>query len=121
MQVFGERLQEEFTPMRLYGKWSKGISLVYLVLADFRDVNQSKNMRDKIAQQVHLKWEDIYTQSNFWLTQSFLPTTSRYRSTSAPNTSKKLTSNPEFQSRSERHSSRIQLQKTLLKGRATFE
>ena len=50
--------------MRLYGKWSKGISLVYLVLADFRDVNQSKNMRDKIAQQVHLKWEDIYTQSN---------------------------------------------------------
>ena len=49
--------------MRLYGKWSKGISLVYLVMADFRDVNQSKNMRDKIAQQVNLKWEEIYTQS----------------------------------------------------------
>ena len=48
--------------MRLYGKWSKGLSLLYIVFADFRDVNQSKNMRDKISQQVHLKWEDNYNQ-----------------------------------------------------------
>jgi hypothetical protein len=49
--------------MRLYGKWSKGLSLTYLIIADFRDVNQSKNMREKIAQQVHQRWEDNYNQS----------------------------------------------------------
>jgi hypothetical protein len=65
-------LSEDFTPLKLYGKWSKGLSLTYLMIADFRDVNQSKNMREKIAQQVHLKWEDIYNQGSFIFSQFFL-------------------------------------------------
>jgi hypothetical protein len=60
-------LSEDFTPVRIYSKWSKGLSLTYLTIADFREVNQSKNMRDKIAQQVHIKWEDNYNQGMLFL------------------------------------------------------
>lgn len=61
-KVFGERLLEDLTPLRIYGKWSRGLSLVYLVVADFREVPISKNIKDKIALQVHQKWEEPYSQ-----------------------------------------------------------
>ena len=32
------------------------------MVGDFRDVQQSKNVRDKIAQQVNAKWEESYNQ-----------------------------------------------------------
>ena len=84
-------MNEDFYPMRLYGKWSKGISLTYLMFADFRDVNQSKNMRDKVAQQVHQKWEDVYYQSKPSLSKHYHLKTSQCRSISAPNTSRRST------------------------------
>jgi hypothetical protein len=63
-QVFGEaKLRDEFTPLKLYSKWSKSLSVTYLVVADFRDVPQNKNTRDKIASQVNTKWEEAYNQS----------------------------------------------------------
>lgn len=64
-QVFGEgKLKDEFTPLKLYSKWSKSLSLTYLVVADFRDVQQNKNTRDKIATQVNTKWEESYNQGS---------------------------------------------------------
>ena len=98
-------MNEDFYPIRLYGKWSKGLSLTYLTIADFRDVNLSKNIRDKIAQQVHLKWEDIYNQSTLSISPQYcLLTTSPSQSTSVPSMSRRSILKLALPSLQEKHS-----------------
>jgi len=61
-KVFGGKLGPDFIPLRLYCKWSKALSLTYLMVADFRRVQVTTGIRDKIADQVHCKWEEVYNQ-----------------------------------------------------------
>jgi hypothetical protein len=53
--------------LKLYTKWSKSISVTYLVVGDFREVQQNKNIRDKVTSQVNTKWEESYNQSKRFL------------------------------------------------------
>lgn len=53
---------QDLIPMKLYSKWSKSLTLTYLVIADFRKVKVTTGIRDKIAHQVHSKWEEVYNQ-----------------------------------------------------------
>jgi myosin-5 len=53
---------QDLIPMKLYSKWSKSISVTYLIIADFRKVKVTTGIRDKIADQVHSKWEEVYNQ-----------------------------------------------------------
>jgi hypothetical protein len=61
-KVLKGKFGQDLIPMRLYSKWSKSISVTYLVIADFRKVKVTTGIRDKIADQVHSKWEEIYNQ-----------------------------------------------------------
>ena len=61
-KVFGGKLGPDFIPLRLYCRWSKSIAVTYLMIADFRRVNVTTGIREKIADQVHSKWEEVYNQ-----------------------------------------------------------
>lgn len=37
-KVFSGKIADEFTPLKLYSKWSKAISICYLMIGDFREV-----------------------------------------------------------------------------------
>lgn len=65
--MFGGKIQDEFTPLKLYCKWSKAVTVCYITIADFRDVKETKKVRDKISNQVNTRWEEVYNQSKFIL------------------------------------------------------
>ena len=50
--------------MKIYCKWSKSISCCFLIMADFRGVNEAKLVKEKIVNYINTKWEDCYGQSN---------------------------------------------------------
>lgn len=62
-KVFNGKIADEFTPLKLYTKWSKAISTCYMMIGDFREVKQSKKVRDKISSQINISWESCYNQS----------------------------------------------------------
>lgn len=57
--------------MKLYCKWSKALTCCYITLADFRDVKESKKVRDKITNQVNLRWSECYNQSKLTVLTGF--------------------------------------------------
>lgn len=61
-KVLKTKYGQDLIPLRLYTKWSKSICLTYLVVADFRKVKVTTGIRDKISDQVHSKWEEVYSQ-----------------------------------------------------------
>lgn len=61
-KVLRSKYGQDLIPLRLYTKWSKSICLTYLVVADFRKVKVTTGIRDKIADQVNSKWEEVYSQ-----------------------------------------------------------
>lgn len=64
-KVFKGKLQDEFSPLKLFCKWSKAISICYLTIGDFREVDQSKKVRDKLTTQINVSWESCYNQGKF--------------------------------------------------------
>ena len=65
-KVFGGKLRDEFTPLKLYSKWSTNLSIAYIVFADSRDVKESKTIRDKTSNHVNTKWEENYYSGNYF-------------------------------------------------------
>jgi myosin-5 len=61
-KVFNGKLGPDFYPLKLCSKWSKSLSLTYLIVADFRKVKQITNIRDKVSDQINEKWDEIYNQ-----------------------------------------------------------
>ena len=65
-RVFKGKLSEDFSPLKLYTKWSHSLQVTYLVYADFRGCKESKLVREKILQNLVKNWEDCYHQSNLF-------------------------------------------------------
>jgi myosin heavy subunit/alpha-tubulin suppressor-like RCC1 family protein len=55
-RMFMGKMKEEFVPVKLFVNWSSMYSIGYLVFLDFRDVDNAKTYKEKIAGIVASKW-----------------------------------------------------------------
>ena len=56
-RMFVGKMKEEFVPVKLFVNWSSMYSIGYLVFLDFRDVENAKSYKEKIAGIVASKWK----------------------------------------------------------------
>ena len=49
-------MTDYFTPVKVYTKWSKLMSVSYVVLADFRNTSISKTIREKFVDKINASW-----------------------------------------------------------------
>ena len=49
-------MREEFIPLRLFTKFSKSISITYLVLLDLREVDDKLKFADKVSEIINDQW-----------------------------------------------------------------
>lgn len=66
------------------------------MIADFRDANQSKNIRDKVANQINIKWEETYNQGNLILTSVLPPEDEGVSKYICPKYHKKINTDPKM-------------------------
>jgi len=52
-----------FKPIKIMTKWSKSVSVTYLVLADFRDQDKSEREMQNFCTRLAEAWEDNYNQT----------------------------------------------------------
>lgn len=62
-RVFGEKLGENFMPMKLYTKWSVAKQVTYMIYADMRASTEPKLARQKMLGNLMTKWEETYHQT----------------------------------------------------------
>ena len=56
MKFFEDRMTDYFTPVKVFTKWSKLMSLTYVVLADFRNTSIAKTIREKFVDKINTSW-----------------------------------------------------------------
>ncbi len=61
-RVYDSDTKKHVMPIKLYCKWSKSLNLCYLEVGDFRKVNETKIVREKIVNHINLTWEECYHQ-----------------------------------------------------------
>lgn len=62
-----ENITRDFVPLKLFCKWSRSVSVCYLMMSDYREVKISQKLKDKITKMVNLSWEGCYTQSKIFV------------------------------------------------------
>lgn len=62
-KIFKSKLPDDYSPVKLYTKWSHSIQVTYMVYADFRGCSETKLMREKILQNIVRQWESCYHQT----------------------------------------------------------
>lgn len=55
-RFYADRITDNFTPVKVYTKWSSMMSATYIVFADFRLTKISKSNREKFIDQVSSEW-----------------------------------------------------------------
>jgi len=62
-RTFKGKLDVDYSPVKLFTKWSNSIQLTYMVFADFRGCQTSKLIREKQLANMLKNWEDSYNQT----------------------------------------------------------
>lgn len=57
----GNRMADDFTPLRVYSKWSNTLTATYILFLDFRGQTEAKTMREKMAELINVSWGEIDT------------------------------------------------------------
>lgn len=57
-RMFLGKMKEEFVPVKLFVNWSSMYSIGYLMFLDFRDVENAKSYKEKIAGIISSKWKN---------------------------------------------------------------
>lgn len=55
-KFFSERMADDFTPLRVYCKWSRLLTATYVLFADFRRCRISKTVREKFVEKINGVW-----------------------------------------------------------------
>ena len=69
-KFFNNRMVFNFSPVRLFAKWSKTMSVLYVVFADFRNCKISTTIREKFVDKTNIMWQN--NQKNILPPQSDL-------------------------------------------------
>lgn len=55
-KFFGGTMTDDFTPLRVFCKWSKIMTATYILFVDFRKCNISKTVREKFVKKINDTW-----------------------------------------------------------------
>lgn len=61
-KFFNGRMADDFTPLKVICKWSKLMTVTYVLFADFRKCNISKTVREKFVNKINNTWGKNNTQ-----------------------------------------------------------
>lgn len=61
-KFFAERMADDFTPLRIYCKWSRLMTATYILFADFRRCRISKTVREKFVDKINGIWNKNNSQ-----------------------------------------------------------
>jgi myosin-5 len=57
-KFFDIRMADNFTPIRIFTKWSKTMSIAYITFADFRNCKISSTIREKFIDKTNSMWQE---------------------------------------------------------------
>lgn len=57
-----DELLVDFTPLKIYTKWSKVMSATYMVFVDYRNCKESKSIRERLVEKINSYWQDCPKQ-----------------------------------------------------------
>ena len=61
-KFFNSRMADDFTPLKVFCKWSKIMTATYVLFVDFRKCNMSKTIREKFVEKINNNWAENSNQ-----------------------------------------------------------